>query len=294
MNVPRKKPTDRLSDRMSSRLEGLSPGLKAVLIYIDENRGTVIAQSALEIAAQTGTSDATVIRAIQALGFEGLRELKAELKNAMMVTMSSADKMAATTDDLGSDLASAISYVAESHRKAADHMSDPANHQSMLRAIDILQGAERVGIFGIGASGILADYAARMFTRNGFPAYALNRTGLALGDQLLSMTQGDVMIMMAQESAHREGITALDEAARLRVPTILLTASQSTAFQQRATVTVIAPRGKGGRFPVHGAILMYLEAIILGLAAVSSERSSKSMRRLNLFYNSIRKRQRKV
>lgn len=293
MDTVKKKRADRLSDRLSSRLETLSPGLKSVLVYINENRGSVIAQSALEIAAQTGTSDATVIRAIQAIGFEGLRELKAELKDTMLGTMSSADKLAATTDDLGSDLGSAIAYVADSHRKAADHMSDPANHESMLRAIELLQHAERVAVFGIGASGILADYAARMFTRNGFRAYALNRTGIALGEQLLLMQTGDVLIMMAQESAHREGTTVLDEALRLSVPTILLTASQSTPFRERATITVIAPRGKGGHFPVHGAILMYLEAIILGVATLASERSSKSMRRLNSFYNSIRKRQRK-
>ena len=37
----------------------------------------VLEQTAMEIAATLNTSDATVIRAIQALGFAGLRDLNA-------------------------------------------------------------------------------------------------------------------------------------------------------------------------------------------------------------------------
>ncbi|TWF59048.1 MurR/RpiR family transcriptional regulator [Neorhizobium alkalisoli] len=288
-----KRPLDRLGERLSTRMQKLSPGLKTVALYISENRELVLSQSALEIAAETNTSDATVIRAVQALGFEGLRDLKSELRTAIGGSLSSAEKMEATTKDLNEDLNAAISYVSDSHLEAAHCLSNEEGRASIMAAINLLSTAGRIAVFGIGASGILADYAARLLYRSGFPSYALNRTGIGLGEQLLSMSQGDVMIMMVQGSAHREGATAVSEAVRLNVPIILLTAVKTPAFQDRASVTILAPRGQTDRFPLHGAIMMYLETIVLGLATINAERSTKSLQRLNQFYTSVRKKNRK-
>lgn len=71
---------DRYGERLKKRRDQLSPGLVTVADYIDGHRHAVLSKSALEIAFDTGTSDATVIRAIQALGFRGLIDLKETLK----------------------------------------------------------------------------------------------------------------------------------------------------------------------------------------------------------------------
>ncbi|STR70549.1 RpiR family transcriptional regulator [Raoultella ornithinolytica] len=67
---------DLFGERFRARAHQLSPRLLAVVSYINENREVVLERTAMEIAAATQTSDATVVRAIQALGFAGLRELK--------------------------------------------------------------------------------------------------------------------------------------------------------------------------------------------------------------------------
>jgi hypothetical protein len=74
----------------------------------------------------------------------------------------------------------------------------------------------------------------------------------------------------------------------------LLTAAKAPAFQDKASVTILAPRGRTDRFPLHGAIMMYLETIVLGLATVSADRSTTSLQRLNQFYLSLRKKPRKL
>ncbi|WP_018897720.1 MurR/RpiR family transcriptional regulator [Rhizobium sp. 2MFCol3.1] len=293
MAAETRKTPDRLGERIAARFEKLSPRLKSVVTYIDENRAAVMSLSALEIAAETDTSDATVIRAIQALGFEGLRDLKSELQHAIGGAMSSVEKMTATTRALNDDVNAAISYVANAHLEAAKQLASDDTRLSIINAIDLLKLADRIAVFGIGASGILADYSSRLFNRNGFATYCLNRTGIGLGEQLLNMLAGDVLLMMAQENVHREGATVLKEALRLRVPVILLTASATTTFNDAADVTIIAPRGQRDRFPIHGSVLMFLETIVLGLAAACADRSSESLQRLNHFHLSIRKTPRK-
>ena len=67
---------DMFGERFRARAHQQSPRLLAVVSYINENREAVLERTAMEIASATNTSDATVVRAIQALGFAGLRELK--------------------------------------------------------------------------------------------------------------------------------------------------------------------------------------------------------------------------
>ena len=63
---------DQYGERLRKRRATLSPSLLTVAEYIDGHRHAVLGKSALDIARETGTSDATVIRAIQMLGFDGL------------------------------------------------------------------------------------------------------------------------------------------------------------------------------------------------------------------------------
>lgn len=88
----KKRHTDRFGERLKKKRATLSPGLLAVADYIDKHRHAVLAKSALEIGRELGTSDATVIRAIQALGFEGLIDLKDTLESHLGETDSPSKK----------------------------------------------------------------------------------------------------------------------------------------------------------------------------------------------------------
>ena len=65
---------DRVLRRTDQQLG--AAGLR-VAKFIDENRQIVLASSAAALGARIGTSDATVLRTIQTLGFAGLADLKA-------------------------------------------------------------------------------------------------------------------------------------------------------------------------------------------------------------------------
>src|ERR1700731_3449672 len=56
--------------------QSLGASGRRVAKFIDENRQTVLASSAAALGGYIGTSDATVLRTIQSLGFAGLSDLK--------------------------------------------------------------------------------------------------------------------------------------------------------------------------------------------------------------------------
>ncbi|AVR04526.1 RpiR family transcriptional regulator [Pluralibacter gergoviae] len=284
---PRGK-ADLFGERLRARAGQLSPRLLAVANYINDNREAVLERTAMEIAAAAGTSDATVVRAVQALGFSGLRELKQTVERWFGPTVTSSEKMRSTVSALATDVNASIDFVLEGHRRACDALSTPRNRSAVAQAVALLGEAGQVGLFGIGASGILAEYSARLFSRIGLPAYVMNRTGFSLAEQLLRMQRGDVLIVMGQKSPHREGLTTLREAKRLGIPAILLTQAVDSRFSQEAQVVIEVPRGGGdGRMPLHGTVLVCLEMIVLSVAAAAPQKTLKSMKRVNDLHKAI-------
>ena len=284
---PRGK-VDLFGERLRARAGQLSPRLLAVANYINDNREAVLERTAMEIAVAAGTSDATVVRAVQALGFSGLRELKQTVERWFGPTVTSSEKMRSTVSALATDVNASMDFVLEGHRRACEALSSPGNRSAVAQAVALLGEAGQVGLFGIGASGILAEYSARLFSRIGLPAYVMNRTGFSLAEQLLRMQRGDVLIVMGQKSPHREGLTTLREAKRLGIPVILLTQAVGSRFSQEAQVVIEVPRGGGdGRMPLHGTVLVCLEMIVLSVAAAAPQKTLKSMKRVNDLHKAI-------
>ncbi|TRW99379.1 MurR/RpiR family transcriptional regulator [Paracoccus sp. M683] len=272
--------TDRFSDRLRKRRASLSPSLLNVLDYIDGNRHAVLGKSALEIGFAAGTSDATVIRAIQTLGFQGLVDLKDTLEAWLGETDSPVEKLASTATEIGRNTDAAIDFVIADQSHAIQAMSTDRNRAAMAKAVGLLRGARRIGLFGMQASGILASYAARIFQRHGFPSYALNASGILLAEELLEMQSGDVLVMLAQSRAHRESQTVIAEAQRLSVPIIMLLGREDSVLCKDAAVVLIVPRAKRDQFALHAPALVTLEAMALALASVEPDRTLASLQRL--------------
>lgn len=284
-----KSRVDVLAERLRAREKQLSPRLLAVARYLDQQRETVLESTAMEIAQANHTSDATVIRAIQALGFSGLRDLKQTLKAWFGPSLTSEDKMITTVSEVTSDVNSAIDFVLQGHRHACEILSQPQNRGAVADAVALLSEARQVAIFGINASGILADYSVRLLNRIGLPAFSLNRAGIALAEQMLALQRGDVLVMMAQQSAHREGTTVVHEAKRLDIPIVLLTNATDSFFAREANVVITVPRGgEKGRIPLHGTIMVCLEMLILSVASTLPQRTVKTMKRLQDLYRGLK------
>ena len=240
--------------------------------YIHRHRRSVLEKTALQIAAETKTSDATVIRTLQALGFSGLRDLKKVLANHIDESLNSTKRMVTTVNSLTDDTNSSINFVLESYRLSSEMLASEKNREAISRAITLLQSGDRIAIFGIGASSLLAEYTTRLFNRNGSTAYVLNRTGSSLSEQLVGMRPGDILIMMAQRSAHSEGLTTLAMARKLGISTILLTGSADSHFINEADCLIFVPRSaEAEKIPIHSTSLICLEILVLALAASSPE-----------------------
>ena len=271
-----------LSGRVSRLGGSLAAAGQRVARFIVQNPAAALASSAMDLAASTGTSDATVIRTVQALGYAGLADLKQALVASLEPGATPADNMRRTLEDLGQDAMLTLDMVLETHADALTTLRSAAFREQLGRALPVLHAAERIVVFGIGPSAALAQYAATMLARAGRRSMCLNVTGIMLADRMLDLRAGDAVLALAYGRAYREVTGLFGEARRLRLPIVLVSEAAESALARFADVVLVIPRGKRQRVALHGGTLVGLEAVVLALAAANGDRALATLERLNV------------
>lgn len=282
------KSLDPYRERLGAGFSNLSPACRRVASYIDLNRVAVLASSAVELAARTETSDATVIRTVQALGFAGLAELKRVLLASVGRSSSPADDMRRTLGDIGDDTNRAIEAVIDAHHEAMASLRSPEAKAQIAAAVAVLHPAVRIAVFGIGPSAALAVYVTTLLARGGRRTLTLNAAGAMLADQMLDLTAGDAVLVLAYGRAYGEVVTVFAEARRLGLPIVVVTDSLDGKLTQFANVILPTRRGRSERVALHGATLVCLEALVLGLAAANPN-TVRSFERLDRLRRDVRR-----
>ncbi len=284
--------TDRLNETFPARISRLGGSLGAaghcVATFIAQNPAAALASSAMDLAVSTGTSDATVVRTVQALGYAGLADLKRALVALLKGDVTtSADDMRRTLDDLGDDAILAVDTVLAAHEEALTTLRSAEFKEQLGRALPVLHGAKRIVVFGIGPSAALARYVAVLLARGGRRSMCLDATGIMLADQMLELRVGDVVLALAYGRAYREVVGLFREARRLRLPVILVSETADSAITKWTDVVLVIPRGKPQRVALHGGTLVGLEAMALALAAANREAAVATLERLNTLRNGV-------
>ena len=80
---PAAPPDDPFAERLRQLSSDLSPGVRGACHFNAGNQAIALGASAADMAEGVGTSDGTVVCAVQAMGFEGMSDLKRALAHAL-------------------------------------------------------------------------------------------------------------------------------------------------------------------------------------------------------------------
>ncbi|HKW78233.1 MAG TPA: MurR/RpiR family transcriptional regulator [Candidatus Limnocylindria bacterium] len=255
-----------LDERIAAARAGLSPAEDRVAAFLSDHREEAVFLSAAEIAGRLDTSDATVIRAVQSLGYTGLPALKTELRDALRPRATPTLRLGRSIEELGDDPAQIIEHALATEMGLLDDARKTLRPADFSRALDLLLKADRVLIQGLGPNAALAEYFALRLRRMRREAIAFGSRGAALADDLIDMRRGDAVIVLAYERASPEAEIVLDHATKLRIPTILITDTLGLALAGRHTVALSARRASGGMFHLSAITIVVLDALLFGLA----------------------------
>lgn len=247
------------------RFEDLTRAEKRIATYLLHNFDEAALMPAAEVGRVLGIHEATVVRCARSLGFAGYPELR----QFLVGLIRSQPAFPAATDGAGALLDAVVTSEIRFLQEAASAVDEA----KLNRAIDLVNEARRIYLFGLGYSASLVQYAAFQFRRLGLDTVLLTRGGRDLYDGIMPLRRDDVLLAVRFRNPQQSLLNALDRARRVGAPSILITDVLASVLPEPPTVVLAARRNSLGPFNSLVVPLTVLNALMVGVAERHPERT---------------------
>lgn len=280
--------------RVQNIYDSLSNAEKKAADYFLSHVDWVFHKPIAQLAEEAGVSKVAWVRFSKAIGFDGLKDLKRELFTQMHEELDSTEPTGGPFSDIReiSNIPELIEGIKNSSIRAIQDtakLMEPDALESAARAI--LQ-ARSVRIFGVGASGLVAEDLQSKLLR-------INKNTCFSADHHVqltyaaNMTQEDVAVFISMSGNTREVLEVLQLAKKTNARSIALTKYSKNPLSQNADIVlyISCPEisVRSGAMSSRLAQLMAVDALYSTVAHLDYdqisphlERSLESTQRLHL------------
>ncbi|MGY4859562.1 MurR/RpiR family transcriptional regulator [Cryobacterium sp. AP23] len=212
--------------RVRAALPLLGPSERRVAQVILDRPGAVTEWSTAELAAEAGTSTATVVRACQSLGFRGFQHLRLEVARAAPTAQSAAPD----THPLARIFADATDAISLGR--------DSVDLAALDAAVEVLATARRLVLVGTGFSAPPLQDAAMRFATLG---RAVEAPSDVLGQQFAarSLTGEDACLTVSYSGANAHTLRACRAAKEGGARLIAVTSFARSPLTQLADISLV-------------------------------------------------------
>ena len=239
-----------------SLLPGLAPVERRVAQAVLDDPAGVAWRSISELAQSCGTSATSVVRFCRAVGLKGYPELRLALAGAVAREDAAAVVAASSDIEPGDDPVTITKKIAYADAAAVSDTASRLDTAKLTQVVDALVTANRIDIYGVGASGFVATDLQVKLQRINRPAFAWPDAHMAATSAALR-GPGDIAIGLSHSGTTVDTIDALAEARSHGATTVaitnfpwspitevadlvLLTAARETVFRAGAMTSRIA------------------------------------------------------
>jgi DNA-binding MurR/RpiR family transcriptional regulator len=257
--------------RLRGTLPSLRPAERRVAEAVLADPLGVAERSISALARQCNTSETTVLRFCRALGLKGYPELRIAL--AREATLEGAG--AAGGKPLGGDISAddaldeVVAKIGYSDSRAVAETTEHLDLAALGKAVDAVVAANRVDVYGIGASGFVAADLHQKLHRIGRIAFVWADGHAALTSAAL-LREGDVAIGISHTGSTIDTIEALRVAAAHGATTVAITNFEPSPIAEMAEIVLkTAAREttfRSGAMASRIAQLTVIDCLFVGVA----------------------------
>lgn len=224
--------------KIRERYNQMSKSEKKISDYILSDSKNCLGMTAVDIAAQSGVSSATVIRYVQKLGFEGLEGFKLALAAAGVQENEEdmVDPIISKEDDLDT-MCHKLDVLLSTAMQDFFYQLD---QDALGRAIRRVRGARRIYLMGIGASMMPAYDLFHKLRRADFPADFYQDLNMMV-EFFNYIDDRDVVIAFSYSGQSQEILYACDIAKKQKSTVIAVTRKRDSALQDLADICLFVP-----------------------------------------------------
>lgn len=276
-----------LESRLREHFDSLSPAGQRVAAYLIDHLSDALFGSAEEIATATETSDATVVRTAQALGYSGLADLKRDARAEVIRLRSPTERLAQRLQSTGERPSDHVRQLAADAGESLDQTQAELTDEALHRAGTLLSNARFILTYGLGTSATVASYLALMLGRTGLLTRAASSHGLYFSDDLLGLRKGDCVVLFAPGRQSSDLDFVVSDCEKHNIDTILVTSTLHKAYEGRVSLVLTSTVVGSGVLNEVLPEIFVCDALITQVAATDSTRALATSQRLTELRNGL-------
>ncbi|MER8805415.1 MurR/RpiR family transcriptional regulator [Mesorhizobium australicum] len=149
--------------RISAELDGMAPGDRAIGRYIIGNPDQMLRLSTAALAAEIGRSQSSVVKFSQKLGYASYQELKLAVSEAKAQDWQVPAGVIHGSIEVGDGFPVILKKLIGSKLLSMQQTVAANSERILSRTLDLLDGARRIHLVGVGASSLVArDFSYKL------------------------------------------------------------------------------------------------------------------------------------
>lgn len=265
---------------LSSRIPEFSKGHRRIADYILSHYDKAAFMTASKLGESVGVSESTVVRFASELGYEGYPELQKALQEEMRTRLTAVQRIEVSFDRFGRDevFKSVLLHDIDRIRRTLEE----TNTSEFSAAVEDIVNAERIYIMGIRSSAALATFMGYYFKLM-LPNVTVIETGSRseLYEQLMHMTDKDVLIGISFPRYSRQTVYAINYARDIGAKTIAITDRTDSPIAAKADKYLLAKSDMVSFVDSLVAPLSLINALIVAVSIQNRELVSQNFERLD-------------
>lgn len=278
--------------QVRAHLSALYPALQRVGEFVLDHPDDVITLPIQEMAERIGVSEATIVRFTQAVGYSGLRAFKLALVGERAAPAVDIFHEEVRLED---DPLTVARKVLRSDIQAIADTLALLDTQQIEPALEALQRAHRIEVYGVGSSAPIAVDAYYRLLKVGLPVAVVTDAHM-MAVSAAALIPGDVAFIVSHTGRTTETLNAAAKAAEAGATVISLSSHSQTPLDQYAAIRLVtADRETAFRTEAMASRIAHLsliDALCVNLAIRNLEGATAAMERSSTIIEERRVRRR--
>ncbi|KKC35553.1 RpiR family transcriptional regulator [Devosia epidermidihirudinis] len=272
-----------IQSSIENSVASFTPTMRRVADVIRANPSIVLDQTISELAASCGTSVASVVRFCRALGLTGYAQLRMSLATELGREAQFGPGMTLGAEIAKSDtLQEVASKVARLEIMAIEETVSSLDFAAVERIVTALDKAQRILLFGVGASHFVAQDLHHKLFRIGRNVFVMADSHEAWSAALLA-PPNTVAIGFSHSGATPDTVRYLEIAGQAGALTVAITGSPNSPLADAAD-EILATHAReshlrAGAMVSRIAQLSIVDCLFLGVARLSYDESIEALQR---------------
>lgn len=272
----------KLRARIAERWNNLSKSERAVCrVLTAMSAERLLYASAAELGTQSRTSNASVVRTLQSLGYSGLSDLKQEVAAPFSSSVAPDVRLRQRLEHVGQDLHQIQREIWAEAEEIVQLCSRANDDELYSAAVNLIVHADTVFCYGLGSSGIASDHLALRLRRIGVSTRRLTTDGFRLADEVMSLGSRDLLVIFAPGRVTRDIEALLDQAQLVGASVLLVTDELQERLASRVAVSLTAPHTPTGLTAEGFSGILVSDVLVQAVSAVGPDTALRSSHLLN-------------